>query len=101
MQFPLTKLILPFIALTLIIYFGYHLIHGDHGWLAWKQLETKLDESKSKLEQLDKEQKVWENRVQLMRPETLDPDMLDERVRHVLGNIKEDEVLVIDEEGAE
>lgn len=99
MRFYLTKLILPLISLTLIVYFGYHLIHGDHGWLAWRQLETKLNESKSKLDALTHEQETWENRVELMRPETLDPDMLDERVRHVLGNVKENEVLVIEEEG--
>tara|TARA_R110002050_G_scaffold44262_2_gene105566 strand:+ start:28474 stop:28776 length:303 start_codon:yes stop_codon:yes gene_type:complete len=98
MRFPLTKLILPLIALILIFYFGYHLIQGDHGWMAWKQLETKLTASRSKLDTLSNEQETWKNRVKLMRPDTLDPDMLDERVRHVLGNIKENEVLVIDEE---
>ncbi len=97
MRFYLTKLILPLIALTLTFYFGYHLIQGDHGWLAWKQLESKLNDSKSKLDTLNQEQENWENRVKLMRPETLDPDMLDERVRHVLGNVKENEVLVIEE----
>jgi len=97
MRFYLTKLIFPLIALILIIYFGYHLIQGGHGWLAWKQLESKLNDSKSKLDTLNQEQETWENRVKLMRPETLDPDMLDERVRHVLGNVKENEVLVIEE----
>lgn len=98
MRIRSTKLILPIVSIILTLYFAYHLIQGDHGWLAWKKMESQLQESRSKLETLNQEKEAWENRVKLMRPETLDPDMLDERVRHVLGNVKENEVLVIETE---
>lgn len=94
----LSKLIFPTIGLALLTYFTYHILHGNHGWFAWKTLEKELAQSQKALEKLRADHEALENRVSLLRPESLDEDMLDERVRTMLGTAKKNEIVVIDEE---
>lgn len=99
-RFPFrpSKLILPVVALGVLVYFIYHIINGNHGWLSWKHLEKELETSESTLEHLKEEQQDLQNKVSLMRPESLDEDMLDERVRTMLGTAKASEIIIIDDE---
>ena len=93
----LSKLIFPLIGLGLLAYFTYHILNGNHGWFAWKALEKELEKSRTELEQLRKDHEALKNKVSLLRPESLDEDMLDERVRTMLGTAKASEIVVIDE----
>ncbi len=47
---------------------------------------------------MQEEQEILERRVQLLRPDSLDPDMLEERARKVLNFAKKDEVVIYDKE---
>jgi cell division protein FtsB len=89
---------LPVIGVGLLVYFIYHIIQGKHGWLSWRTLEQKIEQSNKELESLKEEHERLKNKVTLLRPESLDEDMLDERVRTMLGTAKESEIVVIDEE---
>ncbi|MEI8320599.1 MAG: septum formation initiator family protein [Alphaproteobacteria bacterium] len=97
-RYHLNKLLFPFLAFFLLLYVVYHLLSGNHGWFSWKTLETTLAEEQKTLELLEKEKTSLENKVNLLRPEHMDQDMLDERIRTMLNNVKEDEVLVIDKD---
>lgn len=94
-KYHFNKLIFPFISIGLLLYFIYHLLSGAHGWLSWKTLEKTLEEEQKTFAFLDKEQQDLENKVNLMRPESLDHDMLDERIRLMLNNANENETIVI------
>jgi len=83
--------ILGVCALT---YFGYHLLLGERGLRAWVRLGDEVAIARADLELRQAEQREFEHRVGLMRPEGLDPDMLDEQARAVLGYVREDEVVV-------
>ncbi len=97
-RYHLNKLFFPLFCFLLLLYFIYHLLSGDHGWLSWRTLEKELDSEHKTLEFLEKEKQSLENKVNLLRSDHIDPDMLDERIRTMLNNAQEDEIIVIDKE---
>lgn len=95
------KWVLPLISFGVLIYFSYHLIEGNHGWRTWRTLEQDIESSKKELEALLEKEEEIKNKVTLLRSDSLDEDMLDERVRTMLGNAKNSEIIVIDGEDQE
>ena len=91
----------PVIAISLLGYFIYHIIQGERGLLSWRQLNQKIDHAQSRLQETTTEQEVLEHRVHLMRPESLDPDMLEEQAREKLNFARKDEIVILDEELAQ
>ncbi len=91
----ISQFLVTFLSFWLFFYFAYHLAHGDHGYFAWKGLEKKLVAAQDKYDQKMAARMALENRVKLLRPDSLDLDMLDERSRVVLGFVKPDEKVVI------
>lgn len=92
---PISQVLATFISFFLFVYFAYHLVHGDRGYFAWKGLQQKLVEAQQKHDEKLAEREALENRVKLLRPSSLDLDMLDERARVVLGFVKPDEKVII------
>ncbi len=76
-------------------YFLYHTIQGDHGWLAMLRLQGQVETAQDNLTELQKERQELDHRVQLMRPDHLDPDLLDEQARQLLDYSKPDEVIIL------
>lgn len=88
--------IVPQVLLTATLgYFGYHAIQGEHGVLAWLQLEKDLRIAEANAAVLAVERQELEHRVQLLRPNSLDPDLLEERARLVLNYGRAGEMLVL------
>lgn len=83
------------LSFGLFLYFGYHLMHGDHGYFAQKGLDIKLAVAEQKYQDKLDERVALENRVKLMRPDSLDLDLLDERARTVLGLLKPNEKVIV------
>ena len=69
----------------LLIYFVFHSFYGNRGIIAYFTLSQKLQKSYSELEGLRAERVELEHKVKLLRPESLDQDMLDQEARRVLG----------------
>ena len=76
-------------------YFAYHTVQGEHGVLAWLQLEKELRIATANAAVLAKEKNQLEHRVSLLRPNSLDPDLLEERARLVLNYGGDGEMLVL------
>jgi len=89
------KAIAPFLALSVVGYFIYHSIQGDRGILAWVQLQDKLTKSISELNTIMKERSELEEKVQGLRPESINRDLLDQQVRLKLGFIRPDEIVIL------
>ena len=81
----LTALALYVFAALFIGYFGKNAFSGDHGLRAQQDLEQQLLAMKSELSGLKAERAQWERRVALLRADRIDPDMLDERARALVG----------------
>jgi cell division protein FtsB len=73
------------IAALLIGYFGINAYTGNHGLRARQDLDQQVTQLNGELATLKAERVIWERRVSLLRPESIDPDMLDERARALLN----------------
>jgi cell division protein FtsB len=80
--------------LALFVYFAYHAVSGSRGLLAVLELRREIAATQTKLDGLVTERMELEHRVERLHPESLDLELLDERVRATLGLIHEDEVIV-------
>jgi len=90
LSFSKKKLVNLGVALVLS-YFVFHSIYGNRGILSYFTLKAELENSYHKLDTLRNERLEIENRTKLLRPDSLDIDMLDERVRNMLGLTEEKE----------
>jgi cell division protein FtsB len=80
----LSALSLYCVAALLIGYFGINAYTGNRGLRAKQELDRQIAELRVELSKLKAERSVWERRVSLLRADSLDPDMLDERARALL-----------------
>jgi cell division protein FtsB len=80
----LNALALYTIAALVIGYFGVNAYTGNHGLRAKQDLDQQIAQLTSELNALKSERASWERRVALLKPESIDPDMLDERARVLL-----------------
>jgi cell division protein FtsB len=71
----------PVLGISLVAYFAYHLVQGDRGLMAWMRLNQQVREAKTTLAAVEAERSTLERRVDLLRADHLDRDMLDERAR--------------------
>ena len=80
----LTGLALYTMAAALIGYFGVNAYTGKYGLHAQAALDQEMIALTDELGRLKQERATLEQRVSLLRAESLDPDMLDERARYQL-----------------
>lgn len=85
------------IAVALLVYFTYHLVHGERGYFALQGVEKKISDVKYVHDKKRAEREMLQNKVLLLRPSSLDIDLLDERARTLLGYARSDEWIVIDD----
>jgi len=81
----LTALGLYAVAALIIGYFGLSAYTGAHGLKAKQDLAQQQINLTEERDRLVAERKAWEHKVSLLRPDNLDPDMLDERARAMLN----------------
>ncbi|HEX5213252.1 MAG TPA: septum formation initiator family protein [Pseudolabrys sp.] len=81
----LTALALYTFAALFVGYFAANAFTGNHGLRAQADLEQQLGSMQGELTHLKAERALWERRVALLRSDKIDPDMLDERARALLG----------------
>lgn len=79
----------------LVVYFAYHAVQGERGLNAWWRLTQKIALAEATLDALNGQRAALEARVALLRPESLDPDMLEERARADLNFGRPDEMIVL------
>lgn len=82
-------------AALLIGYFGVNAYTGNHGLRAKQDLDQHFAELSEELARLKKERAEWQRKVALLKSESIDPDMLDERARAVLNYLEPREITLI------
>lgn len=88
-------LIVTVVCLALLGYFGWHAFKGPRGFAHEEGLEAQAKGLALELERLRAERKGLDRRVALMRPESIDPDMLDELSRSELGYVKAGDLVIV------
>jgi cell division protein FtsB len=89
----------PVLTICLILYFVYHTVHGDRGILTWVRLSQQVADAKVTLEEKLAQREALEHQVVRMRPDSLDPDLLEERARIMADMVRPDDVIVIYDPG--
>src|SRR5690606_7759004 len=92
---PVSQFLATAASVGIFVYFFYHLMHGDRGYFALKGVEDKLETAQTQYEELVEKRMALENRVKMLRPDSIDLDLLDERVRAVLGYVRPQEKIIL------
>ena len=94
-----TRRMLPtLIGACAVVYFGYHALQGERGvmtLMTLMSLERRLDQAEIDFQAVESERLALERNVELMRPGSLDRDMLEERARAVLNYARPDELVIM------
>lgn len=85
----------PVMGICAVSYFAFHAIHGDRGVIALRQYTQKVEEARDRNTVLLAHRRVLENRVKLLNPKHLDPDMLEERARAMVNYGFSDEIVIL------
>jgi cell division protein FtsB len=72
--------------------FAYHAIQGEYGVFAMMRFQAEEREAERELAELRQDRARLENLTARLGEESLDLDLLDERVRAVLGHMRDDEL---------
>ena len=87
--------VIPMLAIAGTVYFAGHAVYGDYGLEARMRLERETETAQRELLLVREERQRLERNVALMRPDSLDPDLLEERVRATLQFVDPDDVVVL------
>jgi cell division protein FtsB len=83
------------IALVCLLIMGAMVLVGPSGLLAWSENNRLLAERQKELKVLAAERDVLRNRVALLDPRNVDPDMAGELLRSNLNVVHPDEMVML------
>ena len=84
------------VGICLCMYFSYHMISGKYSYARYDNLKPIAQAKEMQLKALKAKSDTLENKVSLLRPNTLSTDLLEEQVRLFLGYNHRNEVVIID-----
>ncbi len=91
----LRSLIIPVCSLAALGYFGFHAIVGEYGITGREHIDGEVANLQQELKKVSGERKALEKRVSLLRPESLNADMIDERARESLNMANSNELVIL------
>jgi len=91
-----TALGLYVLAALLIGYFGVNAYTGDHGLRAREELDRQIGDLDRQITEATAERDLWERRVKLLKSDSVDPDMLDERARALLDYVDRRDLILVE-----
>ncbi len=88
------QVVVPVLGACVIGYFAYHTVQGDRGLLAYMRMSGEVARAETTLETVREKRVALERKVRLLHPNSLDLDMLEERARATLNQVRDDEVVI-------
>jgi cell division protein FtsB len=85
----------PNLGIALTGYFVYHLVEGDRGMKAWLRLNREIRTASANLDAVRVQRATLDHKVSNLRPEHVDPDLLDERVRATLNVVSPNDIVIM------
>jgi cell division protein FtsB len=85
----------PVVGIALTGYFAYHLVEGERGFKAWLRLNREIRTATANLDAVRAQRATLDLRVANLRPEHIDPDLLDERIRATLNLVSPDDIVIM------
>ena len=77
-------MVVPAICAAAVAYFGYYTISGTRGLLALTDTRARLSVAQQELSSITDERKRLEHRIDLLKPGSVDPDLVEELARQQL-----------------
>lgn len=87
-------LLAPAVSLLALAYFAYHAIEGEYGLAALGRLAEREAQLTAELAALTASRAALDARVALLRPESLDPDLIEERARQALNLARPSDIVI-------
>jgi cell division protein FtsB len=87
------------LGIGLAVYFGYHALTGSRGLLAWRGLNAELASTRMDLDALRAERMALAEKVERLRHDGLDADLIDELARRQLSLVDPLDVIILLDEG--
>jgi cell division protein FtsB len=84
----------PLIFLSLVGYFGWNAVQGNHGLVAYAQRQELLAQAQADQARVLAEKDAWQRRVAGLRARHMDADALDERARAMLNLADPSDIIV-------
>ncbi len=84
----------PAIAIVLLALFTGYAILGPNGMVAWGDYARQLHDSRAELKIVEAQRARIANRVDLLDPRHVDPDMAEEMIRRQLNVAHPDDIVV-------
>jgi cell division protein FtsB len=83
------------IGICLSVYFSYHLLQGNRSYLRLMSLNSNIIKLSAEYETLKTDRQEIESKVVMLRPGSINKDLLEERARAILGWQHPDEKTII------
>lgn len=83
------------VACALLLLMGFYVVAGPSGLLAWGENQHLLEQRKAKLAELKIDRDRIKNRVELLDPQHVDPDLAGELLRGNLNVARPDEMVML------
>lgn len=81
---------------VLVLYLTYNILSGDRGILSLFKLTKQHKILEKEVRILEEEKRILQSKVNRMKPESLDLDLLEEQARKNLGYAKKGETVYLD-----
>lgn len=91
---PVGTALLLMVAFAITSYFAFAAMQGDHGLFRRVQTRADIADLQARKAELEAELARITNLTTRLSDTSLDLDLLDERARLVLGNLRADEVVI-------
>ena len=75
-------------------YFVWHAINGERGLKTDDEYALKIKQLQAELAVVKADRQHWQHRIDLMRGDTIDRDLLDEEARVLLDRVSKDDLVV-------
>ena len=85
----------PVLGIALTGYFAHHLVEGDRGLKAWLRLNREISTATANLDAVRAQRAALDLKVSELRPDHVDPDLLDERIRATLNLVLPDDIVIM------
>ena len=90
-RYLVRKNLVTLIGMGLFMYFSYHLVQGERSYIRYISLNQSITGLAQESTEMQKKRQDLENKVAMMRPGSINRDLLEERARVVLGLRREGE----------
>lgn len=87
--------LISLIGICLCLYFTYHAVQGNRSFMRLFALNSQIETMSQEEQILSGQRTLLEEKVAMMRPGSLNRDLLEERARVVLGYKNENDVVIL------